>query len=59
MIFRDLNKLSIDIKKENINNIDMQFLSMGMSNDFDMAIEEGSNIIRIGTAIFGNRSKTQ
>lgn len=54
-VFRDLRKLYIDIAKENIHNIDMELLSMGMSNDFQVAIEEGSNIIRVGTAIFGER----
>jgi len=56
-VFRELNKLLIDIKQENIDNIDMTFLSMGMSNDFEVAIEEGSNIVRIGTAIFGKRNR--
>lgn len=54
-VFRELNKIFIDIRKENIDNINMEFLSMGMSNDFDVAIEEGSNMVRIGTAIFGRR----
>ncbi len=54
-VFRRLRKLFIDIKEENINNIDMDYLSMGMSNDFEIAIEEGSNMVRIGTAIFGPR----
>ncbi|MCR4434285.1 MAG: YggS family pyridoxal phosphate-dependent enzyme [Clostridiales bacterium] len=54
-VFRELNKKFIDIKRENIDNIDMAFLSMGMSNDFEVAIEEGANIVRIGTAIFGKR----
>jgi len=54
-IFRGLHKIFIDIKKENIDNIDMAYLSMGMSGDFEVAIEEGANIIRIGSAIFGGR----
>ncbi|MCX7746661.1 MAG: YggS family pyridoxal phosphate-dependent enzyme [Clostridia bacterium] len=54
-VFRELNKIFIDIKKENIDNIYMDYLSMGMSNDFEVAIEEGSNMVRIGTAIFGKR----
>ena len=41
------------MKGENIDNIYMDFLSMGMSNDFEAAIEEGANIVRIGSAIFG------
>lgn len=54
-VFSGLKKLLIDIRKENIDNIDMECLSMGMSNDFETAIEEGSNLVRIGTAIFGKR----
>jgi pyridoxal phosphate enzyme (YggS family) len=54
-VFRELNKISVDIKNENIDNINMGLLSMGMSNDFEVAIEEGANIIRVGTAIFGRR----
>ena len=54
-VFSGLRKLLIDIRKENIDNIDMDCLSMGMSNDFETAIEEGSNMVRIGTAIFGRR----
>ena len=54
-VFRELSKKFIDIQEENIDNIDMKFLSIGMSNDFEVAIEEGANIVRIGTAIFGAR----
>jgi uncharacterized pyridoxal phosphate-containing UPF0001 family protein len=54
-VFRKLRKIFIDINAENIHNINMEFLSMGMSNDFEVAIEEGSNIVRIGTSIFGKR----
>lgn len=54
-VFKDLSKLRIDIIKENIDNIVMDYISMGMSNDFEVAIEEGANIVRIGTAIFGRR----
>lgn len=57
-VFAELKKLLIDIKKENIDNIVMEYLSMGMSNDFETAIEEGSNIVRIGSAIFGKRIYT-
>lgn len=45
----------IDIKDKKIDNIDMQILSMGMSGDYEAAIAEGSNIVRVGTAIFGAR----
>lgn len=54
-IFKRLRQLSVDIQKQNINNIDMEILSMGMSNDYEIAIEEGANVVRIGTAIFGRR----
>lgn len=54
-VFRELRKIFIDINAENIDNINMEFLSMGMSNDFEVAIEEGANMVRIGTSIFGKR----
>ena len=54
-VFANLRKLLIDIGKENIDNINMDYLSMGMSNDFEVAIEEGANMVRIGTALFGKR----
>jgi pyridoxal phosphate enzyme (YggS family) len=54
-VFRELRKVFIDISRKNIDNIDMESLSMGMSNDFEIAIEEGSTIVRIGTSIFGRR----
>lgn len=53
--FRDINNKFIDISKNPYDNISMKFLSMGMSGDFEMAIEEGSNMVRVGTAIFGDR----
>lgn len=57
-VFKELNNLRIDILRENIDNINMDYLSMGMSNDFEVAIEEGANIVRIGTSIFGKRLQT-
>ncbi|MCX7923243.1 MAG: YggS family pyridoxal phosphate-dependent enzyme [Clostridia bacterium] len=57
-VFKSMRKIFIDITQENIDNIDMAFLSMGMSNDFEVAIEEGANMVRIGTAIFGERQYT-
>jgi pyridoxal phosphate enzyme (YggS family) len=54
-VFAELRKFSIDIKAESIDNIDMDYLSMGMSGDFEVAIEEGANLVRIGSAIFGRR----
>ncbi|MEG1311297.1 MAG: YggS family pyridoxal phosphate-dependent enzyme [Romboutsia sp.] len=54
-VFRELKNLSLEIDKLNIANVSMDYLSMGMSNDYQIAIEEGSNIVRIGTSIFGRR----
>lgn len=54
-IFAQLKNLSVDIAKKNIDNIDVGILSMGMTNDFEVAIEEGATMIRVGTAIFGER----
>ena len=53
--FRQMHKLFIDIGAKNIDNSNMVYLSMGMSDDFAVAIEEGANIVRIGSAIFGKR----
>jgi len=50
--FYELNKLFIDIKEKKYDNVSMEFLSMGMSLDFEDAILEGANIVRIGTALF-------
>ena len=54
--FRRLRELAQKIESKNIANLSMQELSMGMSHDFEVAIEEGATIIRVGTAIFGVRS---
>ena len=53
--FRTLRDIFDVVKSEEIPNVLMKYLSMGMTGDFDIAIEEGANIIRIGSAIFGNR----
>lgn len=53
-VFRALKQLSEKIKNQNIANVEMKYLSMGMTQDYAVAIEEGSNMIRIGTAIFKN-----
>ena len=53
--FRALHQLFIDIRSKNIDNVSMDILSMGMTNDFEVAIEEGATMIRVGTAIFGER----
>ncbi len=55
-VFRKLKKLSVDIKAKNINNVTMAVLSMGMTNDYEIAIEEGATMVRVGTAIFGERN---
>jgi len=54
-IFRKLKKLSVDIAGERIENISMEELSMGMSGDYAIAVEEGATIVRIGSAIYGER----
>ena len=54
--FKKLKTLFEAIKHKNIPNVDLCYLSMGMTNDFEVAIEEGSNMVRIGTGIFGARS---
>ena len=51
--FRKLRELSKEIKSKNIKNVKMDYLSMGMSEDFEIAIEEGANMVRIGRGIFG------
>ncbi len=53
--FRRVKSLFDELKKSNINNIETRYLSMGMSKDFDIALMEGSNMIRVGTTIFGQR----
>jgi len=54
--FVNIKRIYIDISSKKYNNIDMKYLSMGMSGDFELAIEEGSNMVRIGRAIFGERN---
>lgn len=53
--FATLREISVDILKKNIDNVNMSVLSMGMSNDYKVAIEEGASYIRVGTSIFGDR----
>lgn len=45
----------IDISAQKIDNVNMQFLSMGMSADYELAIEAGANMVRIGSSLFGPR----
>lgn len=54
--FAKMYNLFIDIRSKNIDNSSMEYLSMGMSSDFDIAIEEGANIVRIGSSLFGKRN---
>ncbi len=53
--FKALKQLSVDIMQKNIDNVSMDFLSMGMSGDYMTAIDEGANLVRVGTNIFGAR----
>ncbi|SDK42053.1 hypothetical protein SAMN05660472_01249 [Natronincola ferrireducens] len=54
--FESLKELSLEIEKMGLHNIQMKYLSMGMSNDFEVAIEEGGTLVRIGSKIFGERN---
>ncbi len=54
--FVNLKKLSVDIKSKNIDNVYMNVLSMGMTGDYEVAIEEGATMVRVGTGIFGERN---
>jgi pyridoxal phosphate enzyme (YggS family) len=56
LIFANLQKLSVDIKKKNIDNVNVSILSMGMTNDYEVAIQEGATMVRVGTGIFGARN---
>lgn len=53
--FRDIKQLSVDIAHKNIDNVNMNVLSMGMTGDYTVAIEEGATMVRVGTGIFGER----
>ena len=54
--FKEIKKLSVDIKQKNIDNVSMSILSMGMTGDYMVAIEEGATMVRVGTGIFGARN---
>lgn len=56
LYFRRIRQLSVDITKENIDNVSMDVLSMGMTGDYMVAIEEGATMVRVGTGIFGERN---
>lgn len=55
LYFRKIKQLSVDITNKNIDNVSMEILSMGMTNDYTVAIEEGATMVRVGTGIFGAR----
>ena len=57
--FRKMKELLVDINNKNIDNISMDVLSMGMSSDYEVAIEEGATMVRVGTGIFGERNYLQ
>lgn len=56
LYFRQIKELSVDIDNQNIDNVCMNVLSMGMTGDYMVAIEEGATIVRVGTGIFGERN---
>lgn len=55
-IFQKIRQLSIDIGTRNLDNVNMNVLSMGMTNDYIVAVEEGATLVRVGTGIFGERN---
>lgn len=55
-IFRKMKRLQRDIENKNYKEVSLDYMSMGMTNDYKIAIEEGSNMVRIGTGIFGKRN---
>ena len=58
LYFRRIKQLSVDIGNKNIDNVSMKILSMGMTGDYEVAIEEGATLVRVGTGIFGERNYT-
>lgn len=56
LYFRKIKQLSVDITNKNIDNVSMEILSMGMTGDYEAAIEEGATMVRVGTGIFGERN---
>ena len=54
--FQRLRNLAVDIGENKSDNVTMSVLSMGMTNDYEIAIEEGATMIRVGTGLFGARS---
>ena len=54
-VFKKLKDLSEEIKEKNYKNVQMKYLSMGMTNDYKVALEEGANLVRVGTGVFGEK----
>lgn len=56
-VFKKLRQFYVDMQSKNIDNVNMSLLSMGMTGDYEVAIEEGATLVRVGTGIFGTRYK--
>lgn len=56
-VFKKLRQFYVDMQRKNIDNVNMSLLSMGMTGDYEVAIEEGATLVRVGTGIFGTRYK--
>lgn len=56
-VFKKLRQFYVDMQRKNIDNVSMSLLSMGMTGDYEVAIEEGATLVRVGTGIFGTRYK--
>ena len=56
-VFKKLYDFYVDMKSKNIDNVTMSILSMGMTGDYEVAVEEGATMVRVGTGIFGAREK--
>lgn len=56
--FRKLKQIAVDIMRKNIDNVSIEYLSMGMTGDYETAVEEGADFVRVGTGIFGERNYT-
>ena len=59
LYFRKIKQLSVDITNKNIDNVFMEILSMGMTGDYQVAVQEGATMVRVGTGIFGERNYKQ
>ena len=57
--FNRLRNIAVDIERKKLDNVIMSILSMGMTNDYEVAIEEGSTMVRVGTGLFGARNYNQ